>query len=100
MQLGGAQNAGNLQQAQRRLLEEGQQGHVSKAHVCVCVSVFYLFTVCETVCVCVWHLLVEDRGVRQDFIQAEGLLVAYSVQRRCTETDRGTEGAENSHAEI
>lgn len=42
--------------------------------LCVCV-VF--------VSVSVWYLLVENRGVRQDFIQAEGFFIAYSVQRRC-----------------
>lgn len=37
------------------------------------------------VCVCVFvcYLLVEYRGVRQDFIQAERLLIAYSVQSGC-----------------
>lgn len=33
--------------------------------------------------VCVCYLLVEDRRVREDFIQAKRLLIANSVQRSC-----------------
>lgn len=54
----------------------------SHPHTWVHVCLLCLY-VCGNVCVkCVWYL-VEYRRVRQDFIQAERLLVAYSVQRGC-----------------
>lgn len=54
----------------------------------MCVRICFPF-IYQRVCVCVWHLVVEDRGVGQDFIQAERLLEADSVQRRCTEDRQG-----------
>lgn len=56
---------------------------------CMLNCMYKCVRMCVSVGVCLRYLLVEYGGVRQDLVQAEGLLIAYSVQRGCLwERDR------------
>lgn len=106
MQLSGTQHSRDLQQTHMYLLEHKMSVCVlleaqRKKYNCILFAFISIYMVaclfsmpwcmwkcmykcvCMDVCVCVWYLLVEHRGVRQDFIQTERLLIAQSVQRGC-----------------
>lgn len=112
MQLGGTQYTRDLQQTHWHLLVHKKTDQsacdvhayylrsnqsstfvliaLMSIHIQSCPLVLYVF-LRVFVCVCVWYLLVKYRGVRQDFIQAERLLIAYSEERGCVcerQTDR------------